>query len=366
MPVNAQSSESHPPPPQAQYRSSSQARSVVRTSPVNTHPPPQPDLHSVVFPSAGSIANSQNNNNNGNELWDLRDSWVQPSSGPNLQNHWPVCHPDLALLEGTDALPFFSHNLMPRNHVQLQLPRPLTVNTGRSMSTGAMQPNTMWHTPNDFTASTHSYLESRPSQQPGCSAPRPTAYSEPTPLWCVSSMPCIQMNSWEGLPPASVSQHLLMAHGTYCPPVIAALPWQADIAPRSAAQEYSEDGASLAQLLSQGPGHSIRPSHTTVGAGACLNLSATQTSPRSPRRTLATRQPSGPLRGGKLEPGSYGFNQVGVSATFRASISSVVRVEHFDLASSYYCWSRKGVGEGSVSPGVAVHGGRELEHCVQN
>lgn len=307
MPVEAQSSESHPPPPQAQYRSSSsQARPIVRTSPVNTHPPPPPDLHSVVFPSAGPIAN------NGNELWELRDSWVQPPSAPNLQNNWPVCHPDLALLEGTDALPFFSHNLMPRNHVQLQLPRPLTVNTGRSMSTGAMQHHAMWHTPNDFVASTHSYLESRPGQQPGCSAPRPTAYSEPTPLWCVTSMPSIQMNSWEGLPPASVSQHLLMAHGTYCPPVIAALPWQANLAPRSASQEFGDDGAGLAQLLSQAPSHSNRPSHSTAGAGPCLNLSATHTSPRSPRLMLTTRQPSGPVRGGKLEPGSYGFNQVRV------------------------------------------------------
>lgn len=318
MPVEAQSSEIHPTPPQSQYRpSTSQTRPIVRTSPVNvnSHPSPQPDLHSIVFPTASAIAN--NTINNGNELWDLRDSWVQPSSAPNLQNQWPVCHPDLALLEGTDALPFFSHNLIARNHVQLQLPRPLTVNTGRSMSTGAMHHNPLWQTPHDFAASTQSYLESRPGPQHGCSAPRPAAYSEPTPLWCVSSMPSIQMNGWEGLPPASVSQHLLMAHGTYCPPVISALPWQTDIAPRSASQEIGEDSTALAQLLSQAPSHPISRSQSGVGPGPCLNLSATHSPAglalhpvRSPRMMLATRQPSAPLRGGKLEPGSYGFNQV--------------------------------------------------------
>lgn len=321
MPVEARSAGSHPPPPQPQIRPIllSQARPIMRSSSlVGTQPTPS-ILHPIIFPNetlpGATIANT------GNELWDLRDSWVQPSSLPSLQGHWPVCHPDLALLEGTDALPFFPQNLLPRSHVQLQLPRPLYVNTGRSVSMGAMQQHPLWHTSNDFAAGAHSYLESRQGQpQPGFPASRPTTNSEPTPLWCVSSMPSIPTNTWEGLPPASVNQHLLSAHGTYCPPVIAAVPnWQSNILPHTTSHDFgAEHSAALAAMLAPAPIHTVQSSSIVVPT-CTLNLSNTN-SPmgsgihsqhgRSPRMPVARQMSLGQLRGGKLEPGSYGFNQV--------------------------------------------------------
>ncbi|MEW5297432.1 MAG: hypothetical protein WDW36_000640 [Sanguina aurantia] len=297
----------------------SQARPIMRASSlVGTHPTPSV-LHPIIFPNetlpGATFANT------GNELWDLRDSWVQPSSLPSLQGHWPVCHPDLALLEGTDARPLSPQILLPRSHVQLQLPRPLYVNTGRSFSMGAMQQHPLWHTSNDFAVGAHSYLESRQGQpHPGFPASRPTTKSEPTPLWCVSSMPSIPTSSWEGLPPASVSQHLLSAHGTYCPPVIAAIPnWQSNILPHASSHDFgAEHSAALAAMLAPAPVHPVQSSSIVVPT-CTLNLSNTN-SPmgsgihsqlgRSPRMPAARHMSMGQLRGGKLEPGSYGLNQV--------------------------------------------------------